>query len=87
VRPPERCQRLKGRRRNDEGDVEVDEKVAVGDSGEEQDGSKRTSPERCESGYCVNSNIEQKRYSITLPHNGYQLFVGRLIHVHIRNEI
>ena len=39
------------------GDLKVDERVGVDDRGEEDD-SKRTGHKRCESGYCVNSNIE-----------------------------
>lgn len=42
------------------GDLEVYEQVGVDDGGEEEDGSKRTSQECCESGYCVNSNFEPK---------------------------
>ena len=87
AQPLECHQRSKGRRRNDEGDVEVDEKVGVDGSCEKKDGSKRTTHERCESGHCVNSKVERKRDSIASPHDGCQLFVGKLIHVHIRNGI
>ena len=68
-------------------DLEVDEKVGVDDGGKKEDGSKRTSHDRCESGYCVNWNIEKKKWYEISPHDDYQPFVDKLIHVHIRNDI
>jgi len=57
-----RCQNTTKDRKVEEdgairGDLKVDERVGVDDRGKE-DNSKRTGHERCESGYCVNSNIE-----------------------------
>ena len=67
------------------GDLEADEKIWVAGR-DEEDGSKRTSQERCESGYCVKSNIERNCYRIS-PYDDCQLFVGKPIHVYIRNGI
>ena len=63
----------------------MDEKVRIDDGGEKKDGRKGTSKKRGKSGL-LRQLIYQNVLKVSL-HDDCQLFVGKLIHIHIGNAV